>query len=181
MRSTSKTKFKQDVYSNFTTIIVTKQQIPTKWTHICPTHLWAVCLDGWAALRTTDKSKVDPWFMSRQCNMPSWVFRSKRSTELSNSFPICSQHSILYILKWVHVATNGITCVVEEFVSLPKVCGRATCDIGMDHKGIVDVDEESDLLFSRKRSNIHTLKLSCGLYIAGKLWVLSHSIIVNCL
>lgn len=63
-------------------------------------------------------------------------------------------------------------------VSLPHVGGGPHPQVAVDDQGVVDVDEEGQLLLAAQRQQLHPLQLDGQLAVALEVGVLRHAFVV---
>lgn len=63
-------------------------------------------------------------------------------------------------------------------VSLPHVGGGPHPQVAVDDQGVVDVDEEGQLLLAAQRQQLHSLQLDGQLAVALEVGVLRHAFVV---
>lgn len=75
--------------------------------------------------------------------------------------------------------TSRVQLHPTHSVSLPHVGGGPHPQVAVDDQGVVDVDEEGQLLLAAQRQQLHPLQLDGQLAVALKVGVLRHAFVVH--
>ena len=105
---------------------------------------------------------MDPWVGQGKAKGEARVRGGEGSSvEGRHGAPVTPQDAVFYFVEGEEVTADVVAGVSEELVALEEAARDALDHSAVDHKDVVDVGEEGELLVVSDVFYVHSLKL-CG-------------------